>query len=81
MSGYNSGAFKAKPDVAGNGIVNPLGVIRVGGNTFMNISGSDMLSTGGSFAVQCGLYAALLASAAFRWPSGHFTSISKDTLR
>ena len=35
--------------IAGNGIVNPYGVTAVSGNTFLNIGGSDMLSTGGTF--------------------------------
>jgi hypothetical protein len=35
--------------VSGNGIVNPFGVTTLEANTFVNIGGSDMLSSGGSF--------------------------------
>ena len=35
--------------VSGNGIVNPFGVTMLEANTFVNIGGSDMLSSGGSF--------------------------------
>lgn len=38
--------------VAGNGIVNPFGVTTVSGNTFLQIGGIDMLSTGGTFVSQ-----------------------------
>ncbi len=38
--------------VVGNGIVNPLGVTLVSGDTFLDIGGTDMLSTGGTFVTQ-----------------------------
>lgn len=42
--------------IAGNGIVNPSGVTAVYGNTFTDIGGSNMLSTGGTFVVQSSPY-------------------------
>jgi hypothetical protein len=38
--------------VSGNGIVNPFGVTTVSGDTFLDIGGTDMLSTGGTFVTQ-----------------------------
>ena len=35
--------------VGANGIVNPFGVTTVGNNTFLDVSGNDTLSTGGTF--------------------------------
>ncbi len=38
--------------VVGNGIVNPFGITTVSGDTFFDIGGTDMLSTGGTFVTQ-----------------------------
>jgi hypothetical protein len=38
--------------VGGNAIVNPFGITAVSGNAFIDIAGSDMLSTGGTFTTQ-----------------------------
>jgi hypothetical protein len=38
--------------IGGNGIVNPYGVTTVSDNVFVDITGSNMLSTGGSFVTE-----------------------------